>query len=351
VVVAVSNRDLDNGRQGTTGVAFSGQHRHVSQPRAPPSSPSPPCKRGTGKETPFVPPGCNYGQAHRHGFSDLGRGFCACVPSPTRVSTRAHKQPQPTAAACLEKFMRPGGNRAGSLAAALAAVKKYRRSAHRKQQKYTHSQGQNPHLRSNGLDLRRRVAVTLQTGAQRRTGRIHISSNALMSTSAVLRAVPIRNARQPSSAFCCALGGWWLGRCGVAGAPVVHLRGGQEPNVGRGAVYTGIFVGTLATYAPIPAVFFSFSLLLSTSGRALVMLGPGAAHGCPPLSGACHRGAHQQKKTGGDPKSHVGAPGHYCSRGARRGVFFLLLPDAGALMGRRALGVASRGGAHPKWPL
>ena len=108
---------------------------------------------------------------------------------------------------------------------------------------------------------------------------------------------------------------------------------------------------TLATYAPIPAVFFSFSLLLSTSGRALVMLGPGAAHGCPPLSGACHRGAHQQKKTGGDPKSHVGAPGHYCSRGARRGVFFLLLPDAGALMGRRALGVASRGGAHPKWPL
>ena len=103
--------------------------------------------------------------------------------------------------------------------------------------------------------------------------------------------------------------------------------------------------------APIPAVIFSFSLLLSTSGRALVMLGPGAAHGCPPLSGACHRGAHQQKKTGGDPKSHVGAPGHYCSRGARRGVFFLLLPDAGALMGRRALGVASRGGAHPKWPL
>ena len=161
----------------------------------------------------------------------------------------------------------------------------------------------------------------------------------------------IRNARQPSSAFCCALGGWWLGRCGVAGAPGAHLQGGQGPNVGWRAFYTGIFGNTLATYAPIPAVIFSFSLLLSTSGRALVMLGPGAAHGCPPLSGACHRGAHQQKKTGGDPKSHVGAPGHYCSRGARRGVFFLLLPDAGALMGRRALGVASRGGAHPKWPL
>ena len=111
------------------------------------------------------------------------------------------------------------------------------------------------------------------------------------------------------------------------------------------------FWGHPSHLCPYSSRFFSFSLLLSTSGRALVMLGPGAAHGCPPLSGACHRGAHQQKKTGGDPKSHVGAPGHYCSRGARRGVFFLLLPDAGALMGRRALGVASRGGAHPKWPL
>ena len=70
--------------------------------------------------------------------------------------------------------------------------------------------------------------------------------------------LPIQNARQPSWAFCCALGGWWLGRCGVAGAPVAHLEGGQGPNVGRGAVYTGIFGDTLATYAPIPAVFFFF---------------------------------------------------------------------------------------------
>ena len=70
--------------------------------------------------------------------------------------------------------------------------------------------------------------------------------------------LPIQNARQPSWAFCCALGGWWLGRCGVAGAPGAHLQGGQGPNVGRGAVYTGIFGDTLATYAPIPAVFFFF---------------------------------------------------------------------------------------------
>ena len=142
----------------------------------------------------------------------------------------------------------------------------------------------------------------------------------------------IRNARQPSSAFCCALGGWWLGRCGVAGAPVAHLWGGQEPNVGRGAVYTGIFVGTLATYAPIPAVFFSFSLLLSTSGRALVMLGPGAAHGRPPSSGACHRGAHQQKKLAEIRKAMsvglaiIAAEGH-------GGGFFLPPPLRGGLGG------------------
>ena len=53
--------------------------------------------------------------------------------------------------------------------------------------------------------------------------------------------LPIQNARQPSWAFCCALGGWWLGRCGVAGAPGAHLQGGQGPNVGWRAFYTGIF--------------------------------------------------------------------------------------------------------------
>ena len=28
----------------------------------------------------FAPLLRKHGQAHRHGFSDLGRGFCACVP-------------------------------------------------------------------------------------------------------------------------------------------------------------------------------------------------------------------------------------------------------------------------------
>ena len=131
----------------------------------------------------------------------------------------------------------------------------------------------------------------------------------------------IRNARQPSSAFCCALGGWWLGRCGVAGAPGAHLQGGQGPNVGRRAVYTGIFGDTLATYAPIPAVFFLFPCSFRRQAGPWLCFGPGAAHGFPPSSGACHRGAHQQKKTGGDPKSHVGGPGRYCSRGGRKALF------------------------------
>ena len=46
----------------------------------------PPCKGGVGKKAPFVPPGCNNGQAHRHGFSDLGRDFCACVPRGVAVA-------------------------------------------------------------------------------------------------------------------------------------------------------------------------------------------------------------------------------------------------------------------------
>ena len=48
------------------------------------------------------------------------------------------------------------------------------------------------------------------------------------------------------------------------------------------------FWGHPSHLCPYSSRFFSFSLLLSTSGRALVMLGPGAAHGFPPSSGACH---------------------------------------------------------------
>ena len=83
------------------------------------------------------------------------------------------------------------------------------------------------------------------------------------------------------------------------------------------------FWGHPSHLCPYSSRFFSFSLLLSTSGRARVMLGPGAAHGFPPSSGACHRGAHQQRAKKNWPRSdsHVGGPGRYCSRGDERRFF------------------------------
>ena len=108
--------------------------------------------------------------------------------------------------------------------------------------------------------------------------------------------LPIQNARQPSWAFCCALGGWWLGRCGVAGAPGAHLQGGQGPNVGWRAFYTGIFGNTLATYAPIPAVIFSFSLLLSTPDPGPGCTWPGCSSWVPTrISNPRLRGTQAQK--------------------------------------------------------
>ena len=87
--VAAHNRGLDNGLQGTTGVGQCGIFG-PAPPREPtPSAPQftkPPCKGGLGKKAPCVPPGCNNGQAHRHGFSDLGRDFCACVPRGVAVA-------------------------------------------------------------------------------------------------------------------------------------------------------------------------------------------------------------------------------------------------------------------------
>ena len=77
--VAAHDRGLDNDRQGTTGVGIFGP----APPREPtPSAPQftkPPCKGGLGKKAPYVPPGCNNGQAHPHGFSDLGQFFFAGV--------------------------------------------------------------------------------------------------------------------------------------------------------------------------------------------------------------------------------------------------------------------------------
>ena len=90
--VAAHNCGLDNGLQGTTGVGQCGIFG-PAPPREPtPSAPQftkPPCKGGLGKKARFVPPGCNNGQAHRHGFSDLGRDFCDCVPRGVAVAANA----------------------------------------------------------------------------------------------------------------------------------------------------------------------------------------------------------------------------------------------------------------------
>ena len=131
----------------------------------------------------------------------------------------------------------------------------------------------------------------------------------------------IRNARQPSSAFCCALGGWWLGRCGVAGAPVVHLRGGQEPNVGRGAVYTGIFVGTLATYAPIPAVFFLFPCSFRRQAGPWLCLAQARLMGAHPYQGPAIAG-HTSKKKQAEIRKAMSVRLAIIAAEGRGGVFF-----------------------------
>ena len=55
------------------------------------------------------------------------------------------------------------------------------------------------------------------------------------------------------------------------------------------------------------------------------MLGPGAAHGFPPSSGACHlpsRGTPAKSKEKlAEIRYHVGGPGRYCSRGDERRFF------------------------------
>jgi len=68
------------------------------------------------------------------------------------------------------------------------------------------------------------------------------------------------------------------------------------PNVGWRAFYTGIFGNTLATYAPIPAVIFSFSLLLSTPDPGPGCTWPGCSSWVPTrISNPRLRGTQAQK--------------------------------------------------------
>ena len=69
--------------------------------------------------------------------------------------------------------------------------------------------------------------------------------------------------------------------------------------MGRGAVYTGIFGDTLATYAPIPAVIFSFSLLLSTPDPGPDCTWPGCSSWAPTRASATrhrHPAGHTSTK-------------------------------------------------------
>ena len=84
---------------------------------------------------------------------------------PPRAPTRAHKQPQPTAAACLKKRMRPTGNRQGSPHFAATAIKKCRRAGFQNKQKSGRTGACGSHLLRRGLPFRPRSSSTLQSGA------------------------------------------------------------------------------------------------------------------------------------------------------------------------------------------
>ena len=90
------------------------------------------------------------------------------------IGKRTENRPPPTPAPCPKETNRTGGEQEGDLHFAHAAIKKCPQNAHGKQQKRTHSQVQNPHLRSTDWSFRRRVAATLRVGDFRRTGRRHI---------------------------------------------------------------------------------------------------------------------------------------------------------------------------------
>ena len=95
---------------------------------------------------------------------------------------------------------------------------------------------------------------------------------------------------------------------------------------------------------------FLFPCSFRRQTRALIALGPGAAHGSPPASATRDCGAHKHKNPGRDPKSHVGGPGRNCSRGARKAFRSRSPFYRGGLGNWGGLRVGSRGGAGPKMP-
>ena len=131
----------------------------------------------------------------------------------------------------------------------------------------------------------------------------------------------------------CAPAGGARAKCGLEG--VLHRDFWEHPS--HLCPYSGGYL-------------FLFPCSFRRQTRALVVLGPGAAHGCPPASATRDCGAHKHKNPGRDPKSHGGGPGRNCSRGARKAFLFRSPFYRGGLGNWGALGVGSRGGAGPKMP-
>ena len=150
----------------------SGHHGHT-RPRSSPPTTSPACSR---KQSSVV--------LHSGSVRCLRRAVRTREQRPAEavknrfgrkgIGTRTENRPPPTQAPCPKEKNRTGGKQAGAPHFAHAAIKNCPRNAHRRQQKCTFSQGQNPHLRPKERLLRWRVAFTLRFGAYRRTGSSHV---------------------------------------------------------------------------------------------------------------------------------------------------------------------------------
>ena len=111
------------------------------------------------------------------------------------------------------------------------------------------------------------------------------------------------------------------------------LPSGQEPNVGRGAVYTGIFGDTLATYAPIPAVFFLFPCSFRRQAGPWLCLAQARLMGSHPHQGPAIAGhtSKEQRKTGRDPIAMSVCLAVIAAAGTK-GAFFPTPPLQGGLV-------------------
>ena len=103
--------------------------------------------------------------------------------------------------------------------------------------------------------------------------------------------------------------------------------------MGRGAVYTGIFGDTLATYAPIPAVFFLFPCSFRRQAGPWLCLAQARLMGSHPHQGPAIAGhtSKEQRKTGRDPIAMSVGLAVIAAAGTK-GAFFPTPPLQGGLV-------------------